>query len=204
MAMSVLDPDGQPVVGAPGELVCTAPFPSMPLRFWGEDGMARYVSTYYSQNQGIWTHGDYARVTDRGTYVILGRSDATLNAGGVRIGTAEIYRVVETVPGVAEAVAIGQKWDSDTRIVLFLRLTDGAGLTPEVDAVIRRRLREEESPRHVPAVILPVADIPRTRSGKISELAVTAVVNGEPITNVEALANPESLELFRNHPGLHP
>jgi acetoacetyl-CoA synthetase len=204
MAMSVLDPDGQPVVGAPGELVCTAPFPSMPLRFWGEDGMARYVSTYYSQNQGIWTHGDYARVTDRGTYVILGRSDATLNAGGVRIGTAEIYRVVETVPGVAEAVAIGQKWDSDTRIVLFLRLTDGAGLTPEVEAVIRRRLREEESPRHVPAVILPVADIPRTRSGKISELAVTAVVNGEPITNVEALANPESLELFRNHPGLHP
>lgn len=203
MAMSVLDPDGQPVVGAPGELVCTAPFPSMPLRFWGEDGMARYVSTYYSQNQGIWTHGDYARVTDRGTYVILGRSDATLNAGGVRIGTAEIYRVVESVPGVAEAVAIGQKWDSDTRIVLFLRLTDGAGLTPEVEAVIRRRLREEESPRHVPALILPVADIPRTRSGKISELAVTAVVNGEPITNVEALANPESLELFRNHPGLH-
>jgi len=202
MGMSVLDSNGMAVVGEPGELVCTAPFPSMPLRFWGDDGMDRYVSTYYAKNPGIWTHGDYAVETDHGGFVILGRSDATLNAGGVRIGTAEIYRVVETIPGVAEAVAIGQRWEGDTRIVLFVRLVDGAELTPEMVSVIRRRLRQEESPRHVPAVVLPVADIPRTRSGKISELAVKAVVNGEPLSNIEALANPEALDFYRNHPGL--
>jgi len=202
MAVSILDSEGRAVVGAPGELVCTAPFPSMPLRFWGDDGVQRYISTYYVQNPGIWTHGDYAIETERGGFVILGRSDATLNAGGVRIGTAEIYRVVETVPGVAEAVAIGQRWDGDTRVVLFLRLTDGSELTPDIISVIRRRLKEEESPRHVPAVILSVPDIPRTRSGKISELAVKAVVNDEPLRNIEALANPEALEFYRNHPGL--
>ena len=202
MAVSILDTEGRAAVGIPGELVCTAPFPSMPLRFWGEDGLQRYISTYYTQGPGIWNHGDYAIETERRGFVILGRTDATLNAGGVRIGTAEIYRVVETVPGVAEAVAIGQKWDGDTRIVLFVRLVDGSDLTPEVISVIRRRLREEESPRHVPAVILSVPDIPRTRSGKISELAVKAVVNGEPLRNIEALANPEALEFYRNHPGL--
>jgi acetoacetyl-CoA synthetase len=202
MAVSVLDAEGRAVVGAPGELVCTAPFPSMPLRFWGDDGLQRYISTYYAQNPGIWTHGDYAIETERGGFVILGRSDATLNAGGVRIGTAEIYRVVETVPGVAEAVAIGQRWDGDTRIVLFVRMVDGSELTPEIVSVIRRRLKEEESPRHVPSVILSVPDMPRTRSGKISELAVKAVVNDEPLRNIEALANPEALEFYRNHPGL--
>jgi acetoacetyl-CoA synthetase len=202
MAVSIIDPDGRAVVGTPGELVCTEPFPSMPLRFWGEDGVQRYISTYYTQNSGVWTHGDYAIETEHGGFVILGRSDATLNAGGVRIGTAEIYRVVETVPGIAEAVAIGQKWDGDTRIVLFVKLVDGAELTPDVVSVIRRRLREEESPRHVPALILPIPDIPRTRSGKISELAVKAVVNNEPLRNVEALANPEVLEFYRDHPGL--
>ena len=202
MAVSILDTEDRAVVGTPGELVCTAPFPSMPLRFWGEDGLQRYVATYYTQRPGIWTHGDYAFETERGGFVILGRSDATLNAGGVRIGTAEIYRVAETVPEVAEAVAIGQKWDGDTRIVLFLRLVEGSELTPEIVSVIRSRLKEEESPRHVPAVILSVPDIPRTRSGKISELAVKAVVNGEPLRNIEALANPEALEFFRNHPEL--
>jgi acetoacetyl-CoA synthetase len=202
MAVSILDIEGRAVVGTPGELVCTAPFPSMPLRFWGDDGVQRYVSTYYAQNPGIWTHGDYAIETDHGGFIILGRSDATLNAGGVRIGTAEIYRVVETVPGVAEAVAIGQRWDGDTRIVLFLKLVDDSELSPEVVSEIRRRLKEEESPRHVPAVILSVPDIPRTRSGKISELAVKAVVNDEPLRNIEALANPEALEFYRNHPGL--
>jgi acetoacetyl-CoA synthetase len=202
MAVSILDTEGRAVVGTPGELVCTAPFPSMPLRFWGDDGVQRYVSTYYAQNPGIWTHGDYAIETDHGGFIILGRSDATLNAGGVRIGTAEIYRVVETVPGVAEAVAIGQRWDGDTRIVLFLKLVDDSELSPEVVSEIRRRLKEEESPRHVPAVILSVPDIPRTRSGKISELAVKAVVNDEPLRNIEALANPEALEFYRNHPGL--
>jgi acetoacetyl-CoA synthetase len=202
MAVSVLDTNGRAVIGIPGELVCTAPFPSMPLRFWGDDGVQRYISTYYAQNPGIWTHGDYAIETENGGFVILGRSDATLNAGGVRIGTAEIYRVVETVPGVAEAVAIGQRWDGDTRIVLFVRLVDGAELTPEIISVIRRRLKEEESPRHVPAVILSTPDIPRTRSGKISELAVRAVVNDEPLRNIEALANPEALDFYRDHPGL--
>jgi acetoacetyl-CoA synthetase len=174
----------------------------MPLRFWGDNGVERYISTYYAQNPGIWTHGDYAIETEHGGYVILGRSDATLNAGGVRIGTAEIYRVVETVPGVAEAVAIGQRWDGDTRIILFVRLVDGSELTPEIISVIRSRLREEESPRHVPAVILSVPDIPRTRSGKISELAVKAVINGEPLRNIEALANPEVLDFYRDHPSL--
>lgn len=198
MAMAVLDESGQAVDSTPGELVCTKPFPSMPLRFWGEDGDARYQEAYYSQHKGVWTQGDYALTTRRGGFVILGRSDATLNAGGVRIGTSEIYRVVETFPEVLEAVAVGQRWEGDTRIVLFVRLADGFKLTPELEREIRNRLRVEESPRHVPAAIAAVTDIPRTRSGKITELAVAAAVNGDPIRNMEALANPEALDQFRH------
>ncbi|MEX0756487.1 MAG: acetoacetate--CoA ligase, partial [Acidimicrobiia bacterium] len=198
MAVEIFDDEGRPVgPGEQGELVCTEPFPSMPITFWGPDGDARYRAVYFERFPDVWTHGDYAVWTDRGGMVILGRSDATLNSGGVRIGTAEIYRVVEQFEQVAEAVAVAQRQGSDTRVVLFLRMADGAELTSELEAEMRRRLRAEESPRHVPAVITTVGDIPRTRSGKISELAVTAVINGDAVKNTEALANPEALAMYR-------
>jgi acetoacetyl-CoA synthetase len=199
MAVEVFDDDGRPLgPGEQGELVCTEPFPSMPITFWGDDGDARYRAAYYERFPGVWTHGDYAMWTDRGGMVILGRSDATLNASGVRIGTAEIYRVVEQFSEVLEAVAVAKREGSDTRVVLFVRMAEGYDLTPELEAEIRRRLRTEESPRHVPSIIAPVGDIPRTRSGKISELAVTAVINGDPVKNTEALANPEALDMYRS------
>ncbi|MDH4309593.1 MAG: acetoacetate--CoA ligase [Acidimicrobiia bacterium] len=197
MAVEVFDDDGNAVTGSQGELVCTKPFPSMPLTFWGEDGDERYRQAYFDRYPDVWTHGDYALWTERGGMVILGRSDATLNSGGVRIGTAEIYRIVEQFPEVAEAVAVAQRVDADTRVVLFLRMAEGFEFTSELEAEIRRRLRTEESPRHVPEIITTVADIPRTRSGKITELAVMAAVNGDPVKNTEALANPEALDLFR-------
>lgn len=203
MAVEVYDEEGRPVgPDVPGELVCTVPFPSQPLGFWGPDGEARYRSTYFERFPGVWTHGDWATWTPTGGLVILGRSDATLNAGGVRIGTAEVYRVVDTFPEVAEAVAVAQRVGTGIRVVLFVVLADGAELTDELEAAIRRRLRQEESPRHVPAVIAVVDDVPRTRSGKVSELAVTAVVNGDPVRNTEALANPEALDGFRDRPEL--
>jgi acetoacetyl-CoA synthetase len=203
MAVEVFGDDGRALgPGEQGELVCTEPFPSMPITFWGPDGDDRYERAYFERFPGVWTHGDYAMWTERGGMVILGRSDATLNAGGVRIGTAEIYRVVEHFPEVMEAVAVAQRQGTDTRVVLFVRMADGVDLTPELESEIRRRLRSEESPRHVPAVITTVADIPRTRSGKISELAVTAVINGDPVKNTEALANPESLDMYRARPEL--
>ena len=198
MAVEVWDERGRSVERVPGELVCTAPFPSMPLKFWGPDGDDLYRSAYYLQNPGVWTHGDYAMTTTSGGFVILGRSDATLNAGGVRIGTAEIYRIVDAVPEVVESVVVAQRWERDTRVVLFVRLAPGFDLTPDLEATIRARLRHEGSPRHVPAVVLAVDDIPRTRSGKISELAVGAAINGDPIRNIEALANPESLDAYRS------
>ncbi len=195
--IAILDDDGRRLgPGVKGELVCGNPFPSMPLHFWGDDDGSRYRSAYFERFDGVWAHGDYASWTDEGGMVIHGRSDATLNAGGVRIGTAEIYRVVEHLPEVAEAICIGQEWENDTRIVLFVRLVEGETLTDELQAIIRRELRTKCSPRHVPAVISAVADIPRTRSGKIVELAVTEVVHGRPVKNLEALANPEALELF--------
>ncbi|HVR33305.1 MAG TPA: acetoacetate--CoA ligase [Acidimicrobiia bacterium] len=203
MAVEIFDDDGKALgPGAQGELVCTEPFPSMPITFWGEGGDERYRQAYFDRFPGVWTHGDYAMWTERGGMVILGRSDATLNSGGVRIGTAEIYRVVEQFPEVSEAVAVAQRQGSDTRVVLFVRMAEGCGLTPELEAEMRRRLRVEESPRHVPAVITTVDDLPRTRSGKISELAVTAVINGDPVKNTEALANPEALEMYRDRPEL--
>lgn len=198
MAVDVYDEAGRPLERGTGELVCTRPFPSMPLGFWGDDDGSRYRAAYFERFPGIWTHGDFAEWTEHGGMVIHGRSDATLNAGGVRIGTAEIYRQVEQVEGVAEAIAVAQEWEGDTRVVLFVRLDEGVELTPELEAAIRHRLREQASPRHVPARIAAVPDIPRTRSGKITELAVTAVVNGRPVENTEALANPESLDHFRD------
>jgi acetoacetyl-CoA synthetase len=198
MAVDVFDADGAPLPAGTGELVCTRAFPSMPAGFWGDEDASRYRAAYFERFPGVWAHGDFASWTDHGGIVIHGRSDATLNAGGVRIGTAEIYRQVEQLPEVAEAIAVGQEWDGDTRIVLFVRLAEGAELDDELERRIRTRLRERCSPRHVPARIAAVEDIPRTRSGKITELAVADVVNGRDVRNTEALANPEALAQFRD------
>ena len=200
MAVEVYSVDGAAVVepGVKGELVCTAPFPSVPLGFWGDDSAgSKFHAAYFDRFPGVWAHGDFASWTPRGGMIIHGRSDATLNAGGVRIGTAEIYAQVEHIPGVVEAVAVGQEWDDDTRIVLFVRLVEGVRLTDALQAQIRSRLRAHASPRHVPARIAQVTDVPRTRSNKISELAVADVVNGREVRNTEALANPECLQQYR-------
>ena len=202
MAVEVYDEDGRPLERGKGELVCTRPFPSMPLCFWGDGGGERYRDTYFRRFPGVWHHGDYIERTPSGGYVIHGRSDATLMVAGVRIGTAEVYRVVEALPEVREAIAIGQRRAEGARMVLFVRLRAGHALDEGLRARIRTRLRERASPRHVPAEILEVSDIPRTRSGKIVELAVRAVVHGEPVRNRQALANPEALEHFRDRPEL--
>jgi acetoacetyl-CoA synthetase len=202
MATDVFDDAGKPVVEERGELVCTAPFPAMPLGFLNDAGGARYRAAYFERFPGIWHHGDYALRTRSNGFVLLGRSDAVLNPGGVRIGTAEIYRQVEQLPEILEAVVIGQKHGDDERIVLFVRLRSGAMLDAALEQRIRRTIREHVSPRHVPARIVAVADMPRTLSGKLVELAVRDVVHGRPVTNRAALANPESLELFRDLPQL--
>ncbi len=195
--IEVFDEGGQTVaVGEKGELVCRNPFPSMPLEFWADEDGSRYRSAYFERFADVWAHGDYASWTERGGMIIHGRSDATLNASGVRIGTAEIYRVVEQLPEVAEAIAVAQEWDGDTRIVLFVRLVDGLELSGALTNTIRAELRSKCSPRHVPAVVADVTDIPRTRSGKIVELAVTETIHGRPVLNIEALANPEALDQF--------
>ena len=199
MATDVFDEDGQrQPAGVQGELVCTKSFPSMPLGFWNDDDGARYHAAYFDKFPGIWCHGDWIARTAHGGYIIYGRSDATLNSGGVRIGTAEIYRQVEQLDEIVESLVIGQEWDNDTRIVLFLRLADGIELDNDLQAKIRKQVRDNTTPRHVPARIVPVTDIPRTRSGKIVELAVREVVHGRPVKNREALANPEALEQFAN------
>lgn len=202
MGVEIWSPDGTRVVGEPGELVCTAPFPSMPVAFWNDPDGAKYRDAYFAHFPGVWRHGDWAEETARGGLVIHGRSDATLNPGGVRIGTAEIYRQVEQVPEVLESVVIGQDvpdgtGGTDVRIVLFVRLRPDAAFSEALVDRLRRQIRENASPHHVPKVILPVADIPRTVSGKISEIAVRDVVHGRPVKNTDALANPEALELFR-------
>jgi len=204
MAVEVYSPDGVALTAADGkgELVCTRPFPSTPLGFWGDADGSKYAAAYYQRFPGVWAHGDFASWTEHGGMVIHGRSDATLNAGGVRIGTAEIYAQVEQVAGVVEAVAVGQEWDGDTRIVLFVRLAEGVRLTDALQAEIRARLRANASPRHVPARIVQVSDIPRTRSNKISELAVADMVNGREVRNTEALANPECLAQYQARPEL--
>jgi acetoacetyl-CoA synthetase len=195
--IDVFDEEGRPAgPGSKGELVCRNPFPSMPLEFWGDPDGSRYRSAYFERFAGVWAHGDYASWTEAGGMVIHGRSDATLNASGVRIGTAEIYRVVEQLPEVVEAIAVAQEWDGDTRVVLFVRTADGIDLDADLIGTIRSELRTRCSPRHVPAVVAAVPDIPRTRSGKIVELAVTDVVHGRPVANLEALANPEALDHF--------
>ena len=202
MKVEVWDEDGRALVGQKGELVCTRPFPSMPIGFWNDPGGKRYHEAYFARYPKVWCHGDYCELTARGTMVVYGRSDATLNPGGVRIGTAEIYGQVEKIDAVEEAVAIGQLWPpeqpSDTRVVLFVKLRPGLVLDAELAERIRRQIREHTTPRHVPARIVQVPDIPRTKNGKVVELAVRAMVHGMPVAHTDALANPEVLELFRN------
>ena len=204
MAVDVFDDAARPVRQEKGELVCTRPFPSMPVMFWNDDDGQKYHNAYFARFPNIWCHGDFAEITSHGGLIIHGRSDATLNPGGVRIGTAEIYAQVERIPDVLEALAIGQDWDNDVRVVLFVRLAAGKTLDERLTTLIRKQVREGASPRHVPAVIVAVADIPRTKSGKITELAVREIVHGRQVKNQEALANPEALELFRNLAELSP
>ncbi len=198
MAMDVLDDNARPVKQEKGEMVCKKPFPSMPVMFWNDADGQKYHNAYFARFDNIWCHGDFAEITSHGGLIIHGRSDATLNPGGVRIGTAEIYAQVERIPEVLEALAIGQDWDNDVRVVLFVRLAPGKTLDDKLIALIKKQVRDGASPRHVPAVILAVSDIPRTKSGKITELAVREIVHGREVKNQEALANPEALELFRN------
>jgi len=202
MAVEVFDEAGKSVVGKKGELVCTQPFPAMPLGFWGDEDGSRYRGAYFERYENVWHHGDFVERTQHGGFIIYGRSDATLNPGGVRIGTAEIYRQVERIDEVVEAICIGQDWEGDVRVVLFVRLRDGLTLDDALRQRIRNQIRSNCTPRHVPARIVQVTDIPRTKSGKITELAVRDVVHGRTISNQEALANPEALELYRNRPEL--
>ena len=203
MDIDVADEAGRSLpAGAEGELVCRNPFPSLPLRFWNDPGDARYRAAYFEHINGVWRHGDFAARTPAGGFVISGRSDATLNPGGVRIGTAEIYRRVDAMAEITESIAVGQRWGDDTRVVLFVVMAEGRRLDDRLRAEISERIRTGVSPRHVPAVIAAVPDIPRTRSGKMTELAVRDAVTGRPVANTEALANPEALDHFRGHPDL--
>ena len=198
MDVQVWNDAGQAVMGEKGELVCAQHFPSMPVGFWNDADGSKFKAAYFETFPGVWAHGDYAEETVHGGLVIHGRSDAVLNPGGVRIGTAEIYRQVEKVEEVLESIAIGQDWDDDVRVVLFVRLRDGVTLSDELQTRIRQVIRANTTPRHVPAKIIAVSDIPRTISGKIVELAVRNVVHGKPVKNTDALANPQALELFRD------
>ncbi|NJD33888.1 MAG: acetoacetate--CoA ligase [Betaproteobacteria bacterium] len=207
MAVEVFDDDGRPLRGAKGELVCTRSFPVMPIGFWKDEGGARYHAAYFERFDNIWCHGDFAEITAHGGFIIYGRSDATLNPGGVRIGTAEIYRQEDKLTEVVESIVIGQDWppgnSGDVRVVLFVKLRDGLVHDDVLEKRIKQVIRDNTTPRHAPAKILQVADIPRTKSGKIVELAVRNVVHGNPVKNVEALANPEALEHFRNRKELN-
>ena len=198
LAVDVFDDRGRPVRGQKGELVCTAPFPSMPVSFWNDPGDAMYRAAYFERFPGVWCHGDYVEMTPNGGFVFHGRSDAILNPGGVRIGTSEIYRIVENFEEVAEAIAVGQEWEGDVRVVLFVRTQPGYRLDDDLVERIRLAVRRDASPRHVPAMVLETPDIPRTRSGKIVELAVRDVIHGREAVNADALANPEALDYFRN------
>ncbi|RLP22972.1 acetoacetate--CoA ligase [Mesorhizobium sp. YM1C-6-2] len=198
MAVDVWDDEARPVRQEKGELVCARAFPSMPVAFWNDPDGKKYHAAYFERFDNVWCHGDFAEWTVHGGMVIHGRSDATLNPGGVRIGTAEIYNQVEQMPEIAEALCIGQDFDGDVRVVLFVRLAEGVALDDDLEKRIRTKIRTGCSPRHVPAKIVAVADIPRTKSGKITELAVRDIVHGREVKNKEALANPQALELFRN------
>jgi acetoacetyl-CoA synthetase len=206
MAVDVWDDAGKPLRGAAGELVCTKPFPSMPVAFWNDPDGSKYRAAYFDFFPGAWRHGDWAEITEHDGLIIHGRSDATLNPGGVRIGTAEIYRQVEQMPEILESVVVGQDVvsgaEKDVRIVLFVRLRAGHTLDDALRDRIKKSIRAATSPHHVPKVIEAVADIPRTISGKISEIAVRDVLHGRVVKNTDALANPGALDLFRDLPAL--
>jgi acetoacetyl-CoA synthetase len=202
MAVDVFDDNGQSLADGKGELVCTKAFPSTPLGFWNDADGRRYRSAYFERYPNVWCHGDFCELTPHGGMIIHGRSDATLNPGGVRIGTAEIYQRIEEMPEILESVAVGQNWENDVRVVLFVRLVPGVRLDEELTKRIKETIRANTTSRHVPARIVAVADIPRTKTGKVVELAVRNVVHGEPVKNVDVLSNPEALDLFRNLPEL--
>lgn len=202
MRVEVLDDDGKPVREQKGELACLAPFPSMPVGFWNDPDGQKYHNAYFARVPNVWCHGDHAILTEHDGVVIYGRSDATLNPGGVRIGTAEIYRQVEQLPEIVESIAVGQHWQEDERVILFVRLREGMTLDEALRERIRRQIRANTTPRHVPAKIVQVADIPRTISGKITEIAVRDTINGQAVKNTDALANPQALALYRDLPEL--
>ena len=202
MKVTIYDEDGNAVKNQQGELVCEAPTPSMPIYFWNDPDNKRYKSAYFERFENVWAHGDFAELTDHDGLIIYGRSDAVLNPGGVRIGTAEIYRQVEKLPEILESIAVGQQWHDDVRIILFVKLRDGLMLNDKLVATIKNSIRNNATPRHVPAKVIQVSDIPRTISGKIVELAVRNIIHNRPVANSEALANPEALPLFENLPEL--
>ncbi len=202
MKVEAFGEDGRSVVGEKGELVCTAPFPSMPIYFWDDPDGSKYHRAYFDVYPGVWRHGDFIEITEHGGVVIYGRSDATLNPGGVRIGTAEIYRQVETIEDIQDSLVVGQSWENDVRVVLFVKLKEGRALTDELTARIKKTIRENTTPRHVPAKIIAIGDIPYTINMKKVELAVKNIIEGKAVTNRDALANPQSLELYRDLPEL--
>jgi acetoacetyl-CoA synthetase len=198
MDVHAYDPVGEPLIGEKGELVCTKAFPSMPIYFWNDPEGKKYHDAYFDVYAGVWRHGDFIEINERGGIRIHGRSDATLNPGGVRIGTAEIYRVVENLPEVGDSLVVGQDWQGDVRVVLFVKLKEGETLTDELVKRIRKAIREGCSPRHVPAKVIPIADIPYTINMKKVELAVRNIIHDRPVTNRDALANPQSLDLYKD------
>ena len=202
MATAIWNEAGEPIECEKGELVCTQSFPSCPVGFWQDPDGSKFRSAYFDRWPGTWAHGDYGEVTPEGGYIIHGRSDAVLNPGGVRIGTAEIYRQVEQVPEVLDSVVVGQNWQDDVRVILFVVLREGLDLDDALMARVQQTIRANTTPRHVPARVIQVADIPRTISGKIAELAVRKVIHGETVGNQDALANPESLMCFTDLPAL--
>ena len=198
MDVNIFNESGNSIKNKKGELVCTTPFPSMPLKFWNDKNDLKFNKAYFNKFPNIWHHGDYAEIKDNGGFIIYGRSDATLNPGGVRLGTAEIYSEVEKFKQIKESIAVGQSWDNDIRIILFVVLAEGYDLTEELTIKIKKQIRINASPRHVPAKIISITDIPRTKNGKIVELAVKNIIDGNEIKNKEALLNPEVLEQFKN------
>ena len=198
MDVDIFDEKGFPTKNKKGELVCKKPFPSMPVKFWNDNGDEKYKSAYFEKYKNVWHHGDFAKITDNGGFIIFGRSDTTLNPGGVRLGTAEIYNVVEKFDEIQESIVIGQSWNNDIRIILFLVLNKGYNLTDKIKDKIKKTIRINASPRHVPSKIISVSEIPKTKNGKLVELAVKQSVEGGAIKNLEALANPDSLKQFKN------
>jgi len=198
MDVDIFSEDGLSLKNIKGELVCKKPFPSMPIKFWNDDENIKYNSAYFEKYKNTWHHGDFAKITENGGFIIFGRSDTTLNPGGVRLGTAEIYTIVEKLKEIQESIVIGQSWNSDIRIILFVVLNKGYLLTEEMKSKIKKEIRFKASPRHVPSKIISILEIPKTKNGKIVELAVKQSIEGEEIKNLEALANPDSLKQFKN------